>query len=207
MIDTVSRIYSIHGQIETNPEITLQRRIAAVLRVHRAPSWPHFLAQRLCRWIPEATPQDIDTFIANMRAPGIPDPIRWATLLLMINGMPTTRRMQGQTAPCKLCGNSAGDDIAHMIHCAPVLSFAARLFAPLSLHVGPVLGVRLHFLVDKFPKDLMHATFLVNFCIVEAHRILRHGASGPPHEILAAARRTAIRRHGFSAPVLRGGHT
>jgi hypothetical protein len=118
---------------------------------HRNQSILFAISQRLRRWIPEATPQDIDTFIANMRAPGIPDPIRCATLLLKLNGMSTTRRMHGQPAPCKCCCSYAGDDIAHMIHCAAVLSFEARLFAPLSLHV--------------------------------------------------------IRRDGFSAPVLRGGHT
>jgi hypothetical protein len=206
MISTIKHVYSINAQIELNPEITLQRRVAALLRSHRTPPWPNFITQRLQRWIPAVVPLDTETFINNVRADGIPDPIRWATLLIVINGIPTTRRMQGSPASCRLCGQLQGDDIEHMIHCCVVLSFEARLFAPLSLQVGPVLGVRRHLLVDNLPRDVFRATLLANFCIVEAHRLLRHGAPGDPQEVLAAARRAATRRHGFSAPLARGTH-
>lgn len=183
----------------------LQSRLYRQLRSLKPSPWEALLQRRAERHF-DRNRINTQTIMANIRRANVmlPDKLVFATLRVLCNGLPTSRRLQLGVLNCRFCGGEDGDCIEHLIHCGPLIIFLCKLFPCIDGLLGPVLGVSRSLLNRSLSRDELIAT-------VVGHDLLVHGISAlhlgwrdaRPEEIFSGRIRALCRRTPAVAKILR----
>jgi hypothetical protein len=195
VFDLVTRIYP---ELAPDPVNNIQHRLHCLIRERAKSPWLKLFRKRLLRFDIELHAEQFEHVVRNFRHQGLEagDRCRWATLLLILNAIPTAARMQATSRQCWLCGSPEDDRVEHLIHCPAMVQVLVRFFPGLSTLMGPVLGTCR--VVGAWPLSTSEAraSFVFNLILTEAHRLRRHGSSEDVLSIGNAVLRAMARHTG-----------
>jgi hypothetical protein len=159
---------------------SVQALASKVLRRHRPHPWRRLLQRRIWRLVPEADVTTVELIIHNLHtaATAFPAFSIFATLKLLLNALPTARRMRGSDEPCLFCLYSGGDCIEHMLHCPAILAGYADVFPFVLRWSGPNLGGKRAALALDCSISECLAFVVANDLLVYAYSARKHGHLG-----------------------------
>jgi hypothetical protein len=193
MIANFESLTAIPMSISAGPFATIQRRLTENLFADRPACWPSLLRRRLRRWQFELNDDTIDTVIRNLQVATstLNDSVVVSIVKLMLNGWTTSRRMQGGSYPCLLCGACSGDSVEHLIRCPEVAVMCAAWF-PMMNPLGPPGEVaRRCMLAAVMGRAEIAQTCIFVHVLCQIHRWLRHGSTASVGELaMSELRRT-----------------
>jgi endonuclease/exonuclease/phosphatase family metal-dependent hydrolase len=193
-------ILHIYPNLPPDPLQDIQRRLLVLIRETAESPVQALLQRRLTRFDINLTDEQFHNIQTNFKQIGSEssDRLRWATLVITLNAIPTAARMQSASRACLFCDSVNDDRVEHLLHCPAMAPILTRHFPSVSALMGPVLGNQRVTGVRPMAAHVAKDAFLYNAILVEAHRLRRHGSS----ECLDATARAALRAH-----ARRAGHT
>jgi hypothetical protein len=197
-------VQSLVPNFLVSPVADLQPRLFSCLRALQPSPWNLLFLRRLGRHLPnEGIRQHLVQ--QNFRTANrlLPAKLVWSALKVVCNGLSTSRRLQEEVLPCRLCGGDQGDCVEHLFHCAPLIRFLSSYFPCVSSLLGPVHGVARALFNSTLSDDELVATVvghdLLTHCISALHL---GGRDVLPHELLIARLRAICRKAPLVARML-----
>jgi len=139
----------------------------------------------------------VHTFTCHLKRAASPVPTQLcvAASRIILNCLPTARRMQGLSAPYPLCDANAGDDVADIVSCTcfiGLMSFERWLGAPPGT---AALAARRATLPAPSIDAEICATTICNECLVHSYSIFKRDAAEliPAQVMRARLRQLEIR--------------
>ena len=117
--------------------------------------------------------------------------LRWRTLRIISNGLPTSRRFQQPTQRCYFCHIAKGDALEHYSRCAAVLAHS-RFALPLLLNTR--VNKYTFFLAEHMHPAAASSITLMHDLLAWALRAIRNGSTADHREIFRARAHQLLRR-------------
>ncbi len=200
-----SRVQSLVPRFSVSSAADLQARMFSCLRALQPSPWDSLFRRRLGRHL-QSDEIRKHTVQQHFRTANrlLPAKLVWSALKVVCNGLPTSRRLQEEILPCRLCGSEGGDCMEHLIHCAPLVTFLTSFFPGISCLLGPVFGVHRSLLNQTLSEVELIATVVGHDLLVHCISALHLGGRGAlPHELLIARLRAICRKAPRVAALLR----
>jgi hypothetical protein len=194
------RVIALPIDIDSLPSQGFQRALVATLRARVPDPWHSLLHRRLIRWFSAVADPHVQRLLTNIRVAfsTLPQSAVMAWLRVVLNGIPTSARMQGGRASCLFCGWGEGDRVEHMVHCPSLANFVRNQMPQLASWEGPVarpLAVCLQFPASSL--QLLRETIVFGDVLYHTHRHIRHGSRCRPEELAQARVRYLAVRFGL----------
>jgi hypothetical protein len=196
LVSNRTYVQSIVPRFSVASAADLQARLFARLRALQPSPWCTLFRRRLGRHLPSDEVQHLIVQL-NLRNANrlLPAKMVWSALKVVCNGLPTSRRLQEEILPCRLCGSVAGDCLEHLIHCAPMVIFLTSFFPNISCLLGPVLGVSRSLLNRTLSDYEIIATVVGHDLLVHCISALHLGGRNVlPSDLLLARLRAICRK-------------